>query len=421
MTIESKLAKNTFIGNASTVIFPFTFKIWEENQILVTVEDPDGFTDTAVPEKITLFENGGEIMLYFDSERKLPYPAGYKIAITRNMPFLQASDYINGSRINTEVIEKDLDIAAAERQQLLEMLSRSLIMAATDERSPEEVLQDFLTKYLDIAAKYPEIITAFNTIYPRIEEVLQECIANKDLANAWAESDSNPEPDDPESHSAKWWAMNAADVVPYATYSLAGKVRIDKETLKIEGGLLSLPPETVQAIADNTAAIGATNGRLDTFLIEYAFRTGDFKVSFKDELEGFLLCDGSAVSRETYADLFAVIGTTFGEGDGSTTFNLPDFRGRFIQGANGDLGSYKEAGLPNITGDFASSGTWSGFSTASGALRKADGTGGYPGSGGSGGSISARIIFDASYSNSVYGKSNTVQPPAVALNVFIKY
>lgn len=43
---------------------------------------------------------------------------------------------------------------------------------------------------------------------------------------------------------------------------------------------------------------------------------------------GYLLEDGSAVSRTTYADLFAVIGTTFGAGNGSTTFNLPDSRGR---------------------------------------------------------------------------------------------
>lgn len=43
---------------------------------------------------------------------------------------------------------------------------------------------------------------------------------------------------------------------------------------------------------------------------------------------GWLECDGSAVSRTTYADLFAVISTTFGVGDGSTTFNLPDLRGR---------------------------------------------------------------------------------------------
>ena len=40
--------------------------------------------------------------------------------------------------------------------------------------------------------------------------------------------------------------------------------------------------------------------------------------------EGWLVCDGSAVSRTTYADMFAVIGTTYGSGDGSTTFNLPN-------------------------------------------------------------------------------------------------
>ena len=48
---------------------------------------------------------------------------------------------------------------------------------------------------------------------------------------------------------------------------------------------------------------------------------------------GWLLCDGSAVSRTTYADLFAIIGTTFGAGNGSTTFNLPDLRDRFVVGA----------------------------------------------------------------------------------------
>lgn len=48
---------------------------------------------------------------------------------------------------------------------------------------------------------------------------------------------------------------------------------------------------------------------------------------------GYLLCDGSAVSRSTYAALFAVVGTTFGSGDGSTTFNLPDYRDRFPVGA----------------------------------------------------------------------------------------
>jgi phage-related tail fiber protein len=47
---------------------------------------------------------------------------------------------------------------------------------------------------------------------------------------------------------------------------------------------------------------------------------------------GWLKCNGAAVSRTTYANLFAAIGTTYGAGDGSTTFNLPDLRGEFIRG-----------------------------------------------------------------------------------------
>jgi len=49
---------------------------------------------------------------------------------------------------------------------------------------------------------------------------------------------------------------------------------------------------------------------------------------------GWLLCDGSAISRTTYAPLFAAIASAWGYGDNSTTFNLPDLRGRFLRGRN---------------------------------------------------------------------------------------
>lgn len=66
---------------------------------------------------------------------------------------------------------------------------------------------------------------------------------------------------------------------------------------------------------------------------------------------GWLLCDGSAVSRTTYARLFEVIGTTYGSGDGSNTFNLPNLTDKFIQG-NATAGKVKTAGLPDIKGSF---------------------------------------------------------------------
>lgn len=68
---------------------------------------------------------------------------------------------------------------------------------------------------------------------------------------------------------------------------------------------------------------------------------------------GYLLCDGSAVSRTTYSALYAIISTTYGTGNGSTTFNVPDFRGRTAIGAGTGTASGATAwarGVPPTTG-----------------------------------------------------------------------
>ena len=66
---------------------------------------------------------------------------------------------------------------------------------------------------------------------------------------------------------------------------------------------------------------------------------------------GYLICDGSAISRTTYADLFALLGTTYGAGDGSTTFNLPDYRGRFLRGHDNGAGNDPDASARLDRGD----------------------------------------------------------------------
>jgi microcystin-dependent protein len=57
---------------------------------------------------------------------------------------------------------------------------------------------------------------------------------------------------------------------------------------------------------------------------------------------GYVLCNGAAISRTTYADLFGVIGTTYGAGDSSTTFNVPQLQGKLPQGYDGN--TYNLAG-----------------------------------------------------------------------------
>jgi microcystin-dependent protein len=65
--------------------------------------------------------------------------------------------------------------------------------------------------------------------------------------------------------------------------------------------------------------------------------------------KGWLFCDGTAIGREAYPKLFAVIGTTYGEGDGSTTFNLPDFRDRFPVGAGTTYVRNSKGGAGTVT------------------------------------------------------------------------
>ena len=157
---------------------------------------------------------------------------------------------------------------------------------------------------------------------------------------------------------------------------------------------------------------------------------------------GWMLCDGTAISRTTYANLYNVIGVAWGTGDGSTTFNLPDLRGMFLRGLAGtdsvsdpdvnarlanahggnsgnNVGSYQGDAIRNITG---ACGTFGGESRGnlpdSGALWRETGVNKNTGSDWGGGAGIRSVNFDASRVVPV-GRDN--RPKNVAVNYIIKY
>lgn len=140
-------------------------------------------------------------------------------------------------------------------------------------------------------------------------------------------------------------------------------------------------------------------------------------VAYTGVPEGYMHCNGAAVSRSTYAALFSAIGTTYGTGNDSTTFNLPNLMNRFIEGSN-TAGTVLAAGLPNITGHFSTALEWS-QARFDGAFRRDNQDGSGPE--GSEWSNSQLISFDASRSSAIYGASTTVQPPAMTVIYCIKY
>ena len=133
--------------------------------------------------------------------------------------------------------------------------------------------------------------------------------------------------------------------------------------------------------------------------------------------KGWLFCDGSTVSAETYPELYAFIGS-----------KTPNMNGMFPMGTNttSDVGVSVDAGLPNITGKFS-------FDDKNGSSRYiAEGAFTTENPGGFSNSASARVgedgnadytfpvYFNAWKSNPIYGGSSTVQPPAIKMRYIIK-
>jgi microcystin-dependent protein len=117
--------------------------------------------------------------------------------------------------------------------------------------------------------------------------------------------------------------------------------------IRIGDTALPLQPITANmyALVAKTVVDGSiTRNKLDAGLQASVIPPGVILPFASDAVpNGWLLCDGSDVSRTTYSGLFAVVGTTHGSGNGVTTFSLPDYRGRFLRGRDRGAGRDPQA------------------------------------------------------------------------------
>ena len=155
---------------------------------------------------------------------------------------------------------------------------------------------------------------------------------------------------------------------------------------------------------------------------EISFKTGDIKIHTTSTVpNGWLLCNGAGVSRTTFSNLFAEIGTTYGTGNGSTTFNIPDLRDRYIIGANTNaLGAYISEQLPNIQGSIDYISAHAKNADGYGAMYYYLPTGNALTSKTDSYNIPANPAIDASRSNAIYTNGGHVYPASIALNFIIK-
>lgn len=196
---------------------------------------------------------------------------------------------------------------------------------------------------------------------------------------------------------------------------IGDKLRVRQANATQRGSVLASEKAKAGAVP-----LGGADGRIDESWY-FGGTVGSLKFSFRNDEPGYVISQGGELSRKTYANLFNVIGTSFGDGDGSTTFNLPDLRGRVVQGADGNLMAVIEAGIPNLQGEYQLM-TYTANPSVNGVFTKVS-LNQYSNAGGSSAPVYGTLLdFNAKrYSNVYKDNVDTVQMNSIALNVFIKY
>jgi microcystin-dependent protein len=187
---------------------------------------------------------------------------------------------------------------------------------------------------------------------------------------------------------------------------------------------LSASPTFTGVPVAPTAAAGTNTTQIATtaFVLANGVPTGGLVMwSTASAPSGFLLCNGAAVSRSTYAALFAIVGTTFGSGDGSTTFNVPNYTNRMPYGTTiGTTGGSADAVVVSHTHTASVSDPGHTHSV----MERNDMFGTSPGSGAltANGGTTGTSFTGISVTNSTTGVSGTNAnlPPYLGINFIIK-
>ena len=324
MTVSSTTTKVSYSGNGSTTVFAYTFKIFADADLTVIVRTDS--TGAEVTKTLTTHytvsgagsDSGGNVTF------GTAPASGETVVIKRNLALTQPTDYTPNDPFPAASHEDALDRQMFVAQQQEERFGRALVLPETDTASttiPSSVAR--ASKFLgfdssgNVAALSSTGTTPASVGTGELEDggVTTAKLADNAVTNAKMADDS----------------VGADELIDNSVGAAA---------INISGNGTS--GQVVQSDGDGsfsyaTLAAGFVSG----MLIPYAGASAP---------SGWLLCYGQAISRTTYADLFTAIGTVYGVGDGSTTFNLPDLRGRVVAGQDDMGGSSANRLTDAVTG-----------------------------------------------------------------------
>lgn len=380
MTVSTTESRIGYNGNGATTVFAFPYRFLTNTDLVVTLVRAD--TTQVVQTLNTDYtvtgagdDAGGMVTMV------VPPATGQQLILVRDVPLTQETDYISGDPFPAETHERALDKLTMISQRLNNLISRSIRLSDADLLVSSTILPSPIANATLVwNATGTAIVNgvssgSFVGLSPYMEVVLGSVDAAEALTNLTAAAD--------------------AEVVKLTGAQTVAGVKTFSDKPIIPDGTAAQNPVS-KAQLDAAAPAGCVQ-----FFATVTAPTG------------WLKANGALVSRTTYADLFAAIGTTFGAGDGSTTFGLPDLRGEFIRafddGRGVDtgrvFGSAQASQMQSHTHTFNSNGNGNGNSSN------------YP-LGGSGYSVPTVVTVSAAGGTT---NSSENRPRNIALLACIKY
>jgi microcystin-dependent protein len=340
MTVSSTTTKVSYSGDDTTTVFAYTFKIFADADLKVIVRtDATGAESTkTLTTDYTVSgagdAGGGNVTMV------VAPASGETLLIKRSLDLTQSTDYVPNDPFPAAAHEDALDRMTFIAQQQQEVFDRAVVFPETDTASttiPDSVTR--ANKFLGFGASGEVAVLSSTGTSPGAIDtgnlvdgaVTTAKLASTAVTTAKITDDAITQAkiaDD-----AVGSAQIAADAVTQAKIAddAVGSAQIADNAV----GTAQIADSAVTAAKLSSDAAFSAG-----MLMPYAGTSAP---------TGWLLAYGQAVSRTTYADLFTAISTTYGSGDGSTTFNLPDLRGRTIAGQD-DMGGSSANRLTNQSG-----------------------------------------------------------------------
>lgn len=357
MTLASQRATaGPFACDGVQVEFPFEFRVEEPEHLKVYKDDlpvEGGYT-------VRLLENGGSVVF------AAAPAAGSAVAVERDVPTTQEVDLQNNTAFLPEVLEGALDKLTMICQQLQSRLARSMVLPPTRTETDETIYSWFLelSENAERWAKEARSgaatakVDATKAKNSADEAYLSKLTAVEAAAKA---GKSEEEVGSMRGEVARMYddsSLNRAHLV-FGEWGTLEGMYINYEDWTDTETLIGLTAALAAHNADGSAHPGfakktevesarnsaVSEARMPAGCVTAFAGSGTVPA-------GWFVCDGHEVSRGEHPELFAAIGVTYGDGDGSTTFNLPDFRGRFLRGYlgefSGEIGAEQPEGLPDV-------------------------------------------------------------------------